>query len=456
MENLRKGCVGSIEELKRFKERLNPKADFSAIFGQEVDPKVHSLLKHEIFQQIPPEFYGQPQEVCLGEMFVPSRKESAIRKRLEGGEGYLPSNRNDSIILLKWLTEIMQKLTSVQDNGTRFDLTQTIYYISFREVIRQITLHCVERGFIVWKLWNAYLSLVNELAEWNNKKEEVMEKNFREERVQTSKKWEERIKKVKAKVFEAKKEAEQHKNTVEELLKQCKANEEQLIKSQINLKESEKKYEAAVKECMRWKESLKKESKKFNECKEELENVKDQSNYYKRILIKIANADTKGEVSLLTKINLNQYIRPSEMCSIVLGVHNLQITKYYDEHAVQTLVPEHEFHVFNCISIERVLVLVYDTCEAISYLPPIKDNKNELPDTKPNDIINSKPLQNIDSNELIADIEEPINEIKEEVKKKSKLKVLKKKPKFHLSRSFKKQQLTVGLPSQSMLVREYY
>ena len=46
------------------------------------------LLKHDIFQKIPPEFYGKVQESFFGEIITQSKKEFTIMKRLEDSEGH--------------------------------------------------------------------------------------------------------------------------------------------------------------------------------------------------------------------------------------------------------------------------------------------------------------------------------------------------------------------------------
>ena len=113
----------TIEGLKQVKEALNSNSDFDDILGQEINPKIHLLLKHDIFQKIPPEFYGKIQESFFGEIITQSKKESAIMKRLEDSEGLqsgIPSSRNDSIILLTWLNSIMENVLELNANDSRF------------------------------------------------------------------------------------------------------------------------------------------------------------------------------------------------------------------------------------------------------------------------------------------------------------------------------------------------
>jgi uncharacterized protein (UPF0297 family) len=145
------------------------------------------------------------------------------------------------------------------------------------------------------------------------------------------------------------------------------------------------------------------------------------------------------------------------MLNIDSNVNSLHIAKCYAEKEVQTLVVECEPKDFDCISIERVLVLVYDTCEQITYIAPIRETfeYKDISQKEDNQYITipdvtNNPIQQVENNEVI---EESINEtlnVNEEVK----TKVVKKKSKLHLSKSFRRQQLVLEMSSQKMLVRE--
>ena len=46
-------------------------------------------------------------------------------------------------------------------NSEIFELTQTIYYICFKEIIRNISVQCLEQGILLWKIWRGYMSLID-------------------------------------------------------------------------------------------------------------------------------------------------------------------------------------------------------------------------------------------------------------------------------------------------------
>ena len=38
---------------------------------------------------------------------------------------------------------------------------QVVYNVAWKELIRQVSVHCVERGFIMHRIFKAYLSILN-------------------------------------------------------------------------------------------------------------------------------------------------------------------------------------------------------------------------------------------------------------------------------------------------------
>ena len=42
-------------------------------------------------------------------------------------------------------------------------MVQVVYNVAWKELIRQVSVHCVERGFIMHRIFKAYLSILNSL-----------------------------------------------------------------------------------------------------------------------------------------------------------------------------------------------------------------------------------------------------------------------------------------------------
>ncbi len=149
--------------------------------------RVHLLLKQQdLFKRVPSGFYTETQRGFFSSVMTAAQRESASLQRqreasetpLVGGEQKLPlgvpSSRNDAVVLRRWLdsmrTKISEQYEAGQDEGTRFELTQSVYYICFREIVRQVSVQCVERGEMIWRLWQAYLELIDGLGKWYKKK----------------------------------------------------------------------------------------------------------------------------------------------------------------------------------------------------------------------------------------------------------------------------------------------
>lgn len=72
-----------------------------------------------------------------------------------------PSGRKDAKILMEWV-EFMLKKNADQNNDNPeqlFEIANEIYSACITEAIRQVTVHCKERGFLISKVWQAYRNL---------------------------------------------------------------------------------------------------------------------------------------------------------------------------------------------------------------------------------------------------------------------------------------------------------
>lgn len=77
-----------------------------------------------------------------------------------------PSGRTEVALLHKWLNSTVE---SVKDDSTlslteKLHRTDDIYNIAFKEVVRQVSCECLERGEILMKLWKNYMKLYNGLV----------------------------------------------------------------------------------------------------------------------------------------------------------------------------------------------------------------------------------------------------------------------------------------------------
>ncbi|CAG9318276.1 unnamed protein product [Blepharisma stoltei] len=103
-------------------------------------------------------------EKILNKRFHKEKKEhKALTQRGELELG-APSGRREAELLSEWLDYMIEK--NVINTEKCFDekirAAQLIYTLCFKEVVRQISVHCIERGILMEKIWNAQVDLYSQ------------------------------------------------------------------------------------------------------------------------------------------------------------------------------------------------------------------------------------------------------------------------------------------------------
>ncbi len=161
-------------QIESFRQILSRRIPKNLVKGRQ------PLLKTDIFKGIPDEFYQsqpKPSGTHKGASCTIDIPEEECEKK--GSELGIPSSRSDAMALLNWFNAIMRKLNSESSLCPldKFQLAQAVYYIGYREVSRQVTVHCYERGFLMWKIWRAYLALFAQMQEhWKAKVQHKVDK----------------------------------------------------------------------------------------------------------------------------------------------------------------------------------------------------------------------------------------------------------------------------------------
>jgi hypothetical protein len=66
------------------------------------------------------------------------------------------------ILLQSWLSQQLENIqTEKMSEKERYELTQTVYQIAMKEVIKQVHIECKERGRLVNQIWNDSISMKN-------------------------------------------------------------------------------------------------------------------------------------------------------------------------------------------------------------------------------------------------------------------------------------------------------
>ncbi len=166
-------CIGlSGPEDTRSDSDLRQKSSLSAVVDS-----TQMYLKTNISKSMPKEFFkflGSSKELRGEEGFFEAPTVGSTDTEPNKGKGVLgvPASRSDAIALLKWFSAITDKLDVDDSVGTteKLVLIQTVYYICYREVVRQVSVQCFERGLVIWKIWQAYLSLIEKIREEGKRK----------------------------------------------------------------------------------------------------------------------------------------------------------------------------------------------------------------------------------------------------------------------------------------------
>lgn len=99
-------------------------------------------------------------------------QEEAALEMLEKSAYGLPAGRKDVMLLEEWLDNMEQQLSIFQVNELikDFSAKKLVYNTCFQEIVRQVSVHCVERGLFMQRVWNNYIGLL----------ENSIEKGFKE------------------------------------------------------------------------------------------------------------------------------------------------------------------------------------------------------------------------------------------------------------------------------------
>eukprot|EP00002_Diphylleia_rotans_P017366 TRINITY_DN3370_c0_g1_i19.p1 TRINITY_DN3370_c0_g1~~TRINITY_DN3370_c0_g1_i19.p1 ORF type:complete len:890 (-),score=162.51 TRINITY_DN3370_c0_g1_i19:61-2730(-) len=97
--------------------------------------------------------YGDTPKVAFGKNY-PSEEENrpSIQKP---PANYKPSDRRDVILLQESLREMLR---GVKDQTVYLEQTKIIYMSCFNEILRQVSVHCQERGELLYQVWHGMVN----------------------------------------------------------------------------------------------------------------------------------------------------------------------------------------------------------------------------------------------------------------------------------------------------------
>ena len=94
-----------------------------------------------------------------------------------------PAGRKDAKMLIEWLDFMLQKVVNekIETPDALFDMANEIYSACIYEIIRQVSAHCKERGYLLSRVWKAYQTLFEKTLSMSKFKYNLLqEKNTNE------------------------------------------------------------------------------------------------------------------------------------------------------------------------------------------------------------------------------------------------------------------------------------
>ena len=99
----------------------------------------------------------------------------------EKSELGLPAGRRDAQVLGGWLDSMLGKILNSSISSIQ-ESAKLIYTVCFNEIVRQVSVNCVERGQLMDKVWNGYISLLEKSIVYSEKKQNKLLDKFKREK----------------------------------------------------------------------------------------------------------------------------------------------------------------------------------------------------------------------------------------------------------------------------------
>lgn len=109
-----------------------------------------------------------------------------------------PSNRKEAQLLSNWLNYMLHKNLANQEQSKAelIDSAQVVYTTCLKEIFRQVSVHCVERGELLQRVWKAYFLIMVKTITIIKKNKALIEKKLESELSLTKENYEKNIEKL--------------------------------------------------------------------------------------------------------------------------------------------------------------------------------------------------------------------------------------------------------------------
>jgi hypothetical protein len=239
--------------------------------------------------------------------------EILYRNSLESGK---PSGRREAELLNLWVEMMMDKYVySMKDNPVeqRVKAAQLIYTLCLKEIIRQVTVHCNQRGHLLEKIWNAQIRLYSKHDDSVIKDLENLKVRLQESITKITQDSGEKFNHLNQKYTEIKGKFKQTKRLLTEVIKDKRALESETEKDMDRLKALERTINDLIVENQLLKNQI-----KMREYSEYSEYIPEN----KQIIIE------KKSVSTEIDPNIEYFSKLSESADIMSKSWKLKPEKY--------------------------------------------------------------------------------------------------------------------------------
>jgi hypothetical protein len=166
------------------------------------------------------------------------------------------ADRKDAQLLIEWLDFMLQKVQSEKHDTPQklFDLANEIYSICFVEIIRQVTAHCKERGYLISRVWKTYSNLFEQALKITQNRYQALQDSLNSETFKMVAWLEERLRNVEDQLGKERSERENLQSQLESHSALLKSKTEKEIKLINNLGILQAQYKITKKELLTLKE----------------------------------------------------------------------------------------------------------------------------------------------------------------------------------------------------------
>lgn len=195
--------------------------------------------------------------------FHPKKRLISIPKEPKLSEIYfthsdrLLPDRQEAKELLIWLdTNLEQILSESSDPDQIFEKSQKIYSHCLNEIIKQVSVHCKERGIVIEKVWRAYQTVFDRNQKTYQSKLVNLEEKQSQDKTNLHKMYNKQLRKMEKKLEESEKKLKESLKIVEELETLCKSHQAIEENLKIRLKTVQGRYKLAKRDVLLLKEEL--------------------------------------------------------------------------------------------------------------------------------------------------------------------------------------------------------